>query len=99
MSCYIAYDKLVEKRHIHWFQFLYYFSSFWGLFGSHTTSFLLSGKNLKHLPHPLNFLLTNSLQMLHALEVALSQSPIQMLDLNLWLRLRISMQLKASLLL
>ena len=38
-----AYNHLVQPQHIHWFQTLYYLSSFFGLFGSHTTSFLLSG--------------------------------------------------------
>ena len=33
-----AYPELVKPSGIHWFQFLYYFSSFWALFGSHTTS-------------------------------------------------------------
>ena len=42
-----AYDALVDVHHranIHVFQFLYYISSFFGLFGSHTTSFLLSAE-------------------------------------------------------
>lgn len=42
-----AYDHLVDRSHrknIHVFQFLYYISSFFGLFGSHTTSFLLSAE-------------------------------------------------------
>ena len=43
LCCAAAYPRLIEMNHIHWFQFLYYFSSFWGLFGSHTTSFLLAG--------------------------------------------------------
>ena len=42
-----AYDRLIDTHHrknIHVFQFLYYISSFFGLFGSHTTSFLLSAE-------------------------------------------------------
>jgi len=42
-----AYPHLIDKKHrknIHVFQFLYYISSFFGLFGSHTTSFLLSAE-------------------------------------------------------
>lgn len=42
-----AYDRLIDVHHrknIHVFQFLYYISSFFGLFGSHTTSFLLSAE-------------------------------------------------------
>lgn len=42
-----AYERLIDMRHrknIHVFQFLYYISSFFGLFGSHTTSFLLSAE-------------------------------------------------------
>jgi len=35
----------VQPQHIHWFQTLYYLSSFFGLFGSHTTSFLLSAES------------------------------------------------------
>ena len=52
LCCASAYPKLVQLNHIHWFQFLYYFSSFWGLFGSHTTSFLLAGAALlaHHVP-------------------------------------------------
>ena len=38
------YDKLIQKPHIHVFQFMYYFSSFWALYGSHTTSFLLAAE-------------------------------------------------------
>ena len=43
LICSFAYPKLVLRQNIHWFQALYYLSSFFGLFGSHTTSFLLSG--------------------------------------------------------
>ncbi len=46
-SCAGAYPHLIDKKHrknIHVFQFLYYISSFFGLFGSHTTSFLLSAE-------------------------------------------------------
>ena len=42
-----AYPELIDTKHrknIHVFQFLYYISSFFGLFGSHTTSFLLSAE-------------------------------------------------------
>lgn len=42
-----AYPHLIDRQHrknIHVFQFLYYISSFFGLFGSHTTSFLLSAE-------------------------------------------------------
>lgn len=42
-----SYNHLVDKKHrknLHVFQFLYYISSFFGLFGSHTTSFLLSAE-------------------------------------------------------
>ena len=38
-----AYPYLVKKENIQWFQAIYYLSSFFGLFGSHTTSFLLAG--------------------------------------------------------
>ena len=48
LCCAAGYQKLVMPNHIHWFQFLYYFSSFWGLFGSHTTSFLLAGAFCLH---------------------------------------------------
>ncbi len=47
LCCAAGYQKLVMPNHIHWFQFLYYFSSFWGLFGSHTTSFLLAGASCR----------------------------------------------------
>ncbi|KAK9807016.1 hypothetical protein WJX72_010792 [[Myrmecia] bisecta] len=39
------YDQLIKKPNIHVFQFLYYFSSFWALYGSHTTSFLLAAES------------------------------------------------------
>ena len=46
-ACAGAYPNLIDTKHrknIHVFQFLYYISSFFGLFGSHTTSFLLSAE-------------------------------------------------------
>ena len=43
LCCAAAYNHLVKPGNIQWFQALYYLSSFFGLFGSHTTSFLLSG--------------------------------------------------------
>ena len=42
-----AYDRLTDpehKKNLHVFQFLFYFSAFFALFGSHTTSFLLSAE-------------------------------------------------------
>jgi hypothetical protein len=41
--CSIFYDTLVKKQNIHWFQFLYFFSSFWGQFGPNCTTWLLPG--------------------------------------------------------
>ena len=38
-----SYQYLVRPENIQWFQAIYYLSSFFGLFGSHTTSFLLAG--------------------------------------------------------
>ena len=38
-----SYQYIVRKENIQWFQAMYYLSSFFGLFGSHTTSFLLAG--------------------------------------------------------
>lgn len=35
------YDQLLDKSLIHAFQFLYYFSSFWGQFGPNATTWLL----------------------------------------------------------
>ena len=37
------YDWLVEKNNIGVFQFIYFFSSFWGQFGPNCTTFLLAG--------------------------------------------------------
>jgi hypothetical protein len=41
--CSIFYDTLVKQQNIHWFQFLYFFSSFWGQFGPNCTTWLLPG--------------------------------------------------------
>lgn len=37
----IWYNQLTQPQHIHVFQFLYYFSSFWGQFGPNATTWLL----------------------------------------------------------
>ena len=37
------YNVLIEKKNIGVFQFLYFFSSFWGQFGPNCTTFLLAG--------------------------------------------------------
>ena len=37
------YDWLVRKNNIGVFQFIYFFSSFWGQFGPNCTTFLLAG--------------------------------------------------------
>lgn len=34
----------VRAAHIHWFQALYYLSSFWGQFGPNATTWLLAGE-------------------------------------------------------
>jgi MFS family permease len=38
------YDWLIEKNNIGVFQFIYFFSSFWGQFGPNCTTFLLAGE-------------------------------------------------------
>ena len=37
------YSTLIEKKNIGVFQFIYFFSSFWGQFGPNCTTFLLAG--------------------------------------------------------
>jgi len=37
------YNWLIEKNNIGVFQFIYFFSSFWGQFGPNCTTFLLAG--------------------------------------------------------
>lgn len=44
LICAVAYHHLVTPRGIHWFQFLYFFSSFWGQFGPNATTWLLPGE-------------------------------------------------------
>ena len=39
----VSYNHIIKKDNIQWFQALYYLSTFFDLFGSHTTSFLLAG--------------------------------------------------------
>lgn len=39
-----VYPSLVGKKGIPTFQFIYFFSSFWGQFGPNCTTFLLAGK-------------------------------------------------------
>ena len=41
------YDWLVEKNNIGVFQFIYFFSSFWGQFGPNCTTFLLAGATVR----------------------------------------------------
>lgn len=40
-----VYPSLVGKKGIPTFQFIYFFSSFWGQFGPNCTTFLLAGKS------------------------------------------------------
>ena len=40
------YNWLIEKNNIGVFQFIYFFSSFWGQFGPNCTTFLLAGAQL-----------------------------------------------------
>ena len=42
-----AYPSLTSKKGLPTFQFIYFFSSFWGQFGPNCTTFLLAGKNHK----------------------------------------------------
>lgn len=44
LVCAVAYKQLVAPKGIHWFQFLYFFSSFWGQFGPNATTWLLPGE-------------------------------------------------------
>lgn len=44
LICAVAYHQLVTPKGIHWFQFLYFFSSFWGQFGPNATTWLLPGE-------------------------------------------------------
>ena len=44
LVCAIAYKPLTQPSGIHWFQFLYFFSSFWGQFGPNATTWLLPGE-------------------------------------------------------
>ncbi|KAL0027711.1 hypothetical protein WJX79_010856 [Trebouxia sp. C0005] len=44
LVCAIAYKPLTHPSGIHWFQFLYFFSSFWGQFGPNATTWLLPGE-------------------------------------------------------
>ncbi|KAG2435009.1 hypothetical protein HYH02_012007 [Chlamydomonas schloesseri] len=41
LICAVHYDQLSTNKYIHAFQFLYYFSSFWGQFGPNATTWLL----------------------------------------------------------
>ncbi|KAG2451250.1 hypothetical protein HYH02_003857 [Chlamydomonas schloesseri] len=41
LICAVHYDQLKTPKYIHAFQFLYYFSSFWGQFGPNATTWLL----------------------------------------------------------
>ena len=41
LMCAVFYTDLTKPGNIHWFQFLYYFSSFWGQFGPNATTWLL----------------------------------------------------------
>ena len=41
------YNWLIEKNNIGVFQFIYFFSSFWGQFGPNCTTFLLAGAHLR----------------------------------------------------
>ena len=41
LICAVHYDALSTPKWIHAFQFLYYFSSFWGQFGPNATTWLL----------------------------------------------------------
>jgi len=41
LFCTVFYHKLIQPGNIHAFQFLYYFSSFWGQFGPNATTWLL----------------------------------------------------------
>ncbi|KAG2435777.1 hypothetical protein HXX76_006973 [Chlamydomonas incerta] len=41
LICAVHYDQLRTPKYIHTFQFLYYFSSFWGQFGPNATTWLL----------------------------------------------------------
>ncbi|KXZ43854.1 hypothetical protein GPECTOR_79g133 [Gonium pectorale] len=41
LICAVRYDELRTPKYIHTFQFLYYFSSFWGQFGPNATTWLL----------------------------------------------------------
>ena len=41
-----CYPSLVGKKGIPTFQFIYFFSSFWGQFGPNCTTFLLAGRVL-----------------------------------------------------
>ena len=40
-----VYPSLVGKKGIPTFQFIYFFSSFWGQFGPNCTTFLLAGRS------------------------------------------------------
>ena len=44
LACAVAYHPLTRPSGIHWFQFLYFFSSFWGQFGPNATTWLLPGE-------------------------------------------------------
>jgi MFS family permease len=44
LICSVRYHSLISKNHIHAFQFLYFFSSFWGQFGPNCTTWLLAGE-------------------------------------------------------
>ncbi len=44
LACAVAYKPLTKPAGIHWFQFLYFFSSFWGQFGPNATTWLLPGE-------------------------------------------------------
>lgn len=43
-----VYPSLTSKKGLPTFQFIYFFSSFWGQFGPNCTTFLLAGKLFFH---------------------------------------------------
>ena len=54
----IWYHELTKPGGIHVFQFVYFFSSFWGQWGPNCTTFLLAGAHVLHGPSCLLALLT-----------------------------------------
>ena len=45
-----VYPSLISKKGLPSFQFIYFFSSFWGQFGPNCTTFLLAGVSREALP-------------------------------------------------